>query len=269
MEQSPQVHLLSYALGDGATAFSTERGGGYSTDAYSSFNANAYCGDAPDCVERNRQLLAGTLGIPSASLVIPHQVHGTTVRLVDEVLVQAGTAQRAEMLEGVDALITRQRGVCLCVSTADCIPLVVYDPVHRAAAAIHAGWRGTLSRIAVRTLDALREAFGTSPRDCLAAIGPGISLESFEVGDEVYAAFQSEGFPMDSLATRYPSRDGCGERWHIDLPECNRRQLCDGGVKAGHIVSAGICTFIHSDRFFSARRLGVASGRILTGILLH
>lgn len=266
---SPQVHLLSYALANGVTAFSTERGGGYSTGPYASFNANAYCGDDTVSVARNRQLLATTLGIPSERLVIPHQVHGTTVRMVDETLLTADAAQRAERLEGVDALITRLPGVCLCVSTADCIPVVIYDPAHHAAAAIHAGWRGTRSRIVSHTLETLRETFGTEPQACRAAIGPGISLESFEVGDEVYDAFLAAGFPMRQIARRYPAHTGSGEKWHIDLPECNRQQLCDAGLQPENIESAGICTFLHADRFFSARRLGVESGRILTGILLR
>jgi copper oxidase (laccase) domain-containing protein len=96
-------------------------------------------------------------------------------------------------------------------------------------------------------------------------IGPGISLESFEVGDEVYEAFRKEGFPMERIACRFPAAEG--EKWHIDLWECNRQQLLSLGVPEAQIQVAGVCTYKNPDQFFSARRLGIRSGRILSGIM--
>ena len=103
--------------------------------------------------------------------------------------------------------------------------------------------------------------YGSRPCDLTAQIGPGISLDSFEVGDEVYDAFAKEGFPMEHISKR-------DEKWHIDLSECNRLQLLSLGVPAGHIAVSPICTFKQSDTYFSARRLGINSGRIFTGTLL-
>jgi len=254
------MNLLEYPIAKGVRAFSTRREGGFSRGKYASFNANAFCGDKLEAVEKNRQLLIAELGIAPDRLIIPHQVHRTEVRLIDEDFLDQEANIRAEELEGVDALITALPGVCLCVSTADCIPVVLYDPAHHAIACIHAGWRGTQQRIVEQTLAAMRKAFGTKASDCHAAIGPGISVDSFEVGDEVYEAFRQGGFEMDRIARRKG-------KWHIDLPLSNRLQLRRKGVKAANIHMSGICTYQNYKEFFSARRLGIRSGRILTGIL--
>jgi len=268
MPQPHVVSLLSYPLGRGVQAFSTERTGGFSKGDFASFNANAYCGDCAEDVASNRLLLAEQLGIEVSQLVIPHQVHGVTVRQIDDTFRTLPAARRQELLEGVDATMTRATDFCLCVSTADCIPIVVFDLAHQAIACIHAGWRGTLRRIVTHTLQAMNAAYGTRGADCMAAIGPGISKESFEVGDEVHEAFLQEGFPLDRLAARWPAREGHPAKWHIDLPLANRLQLEEAGLRDAHIHDAAICTYLHSDRFFSARRLGIHSGRILTAIRL-
>ena len=131
--------------------------------------------------------------------------------------------QRAAVLEGVDGLITAQRGVCIGVSTADCIPVLLYDPVHEVIAAVHAGWRGTVGRIVVETLSEMFRTFQTSAADLRVAIGPGISGDAFEVGNEVYETFVSAGFPMDRLAVQKPSiRNTAEQSWFIDLWEANR-----------------------------------------------
>jgi len=148
------------------------------------------------------------------------------------------------------------------VSTADCIPLLLYDPRHHAVCAIHAGWRGTVARIAEKAASAMTETYGTQPSDLVAQIGPGISLDSFEVGQEVYDAFAAAGFNMPTISKRYA-------KWHIDLPECNRQQLIASGLRADRITLSGICTYKACDTFFSARRLGIDSGRIFTGILIN
>ena len=126
-------------------------------------------------------------------------------------------------------------------------------------AAVHAGWRGTVGRIVEKTLEVMRLHYGTEGKDVVACIGPSISLESFEVGDEVYAAFEAAGFDMNRIARRY-------EKWHLDLWEANRMQLLACDVLPENIEVVGVCTFLHHEDFFSARRLGIKSGRILSGI---
>lgn len=253
--------LEEYDISPDVRAFSTHRQGGYSVGLYSSFNANSYCGDDEINVRRNRELLCSNLGISSDHLIIPHQIHQTKTLKVDDIFIRSGNEERAVLLEGIDAVITDKPGYCICVSTADCIPILIYDPVHHATASIHAGWRGTLLSICKQTLNEMFYNYGTTPQSCFAVIGPGISLKNFEVGDDVYAQFQERGFPMEQISSRY-------DKWHIDLFECNRLELLNAGITSSHIHVSGICTYENYENFFSARRLGINSGRILTGIIM-
>ena len=189
------------------------------------------------------------------------------------------------VLEGVDAIMTNLKNVCVGVSTADCIPVLLYDEEHHAVAAIHAGWRGTLARIVHKTMQEMAFAYKTEPKHLKAVIGPGISMENFEVGDEVYEAFEQAAFPMEEIAAQYPNaafKANPEERermaaegnidqplkWHINLPLCNKEILIHCGVLEENIHDCGICTFAHSDEYFSARKLGTDSGRIYTAIML-
>ena len=190
---SPQ--LTYYDMGAGVLAFSTMRQGGCSTGNYADFNINNYCGDAPEHIARNRQALAALIGVSEQHIVMPHQTHGTVVCRVD--------APPAEVLEGVDAVMTDVKGLCIGVSTADCIPILLYDAEHHAACAVHAGWRGTVQRIVQEAVRQMQAAYDSQPCQLKAVIGPGISLESFEVGDEVYQQFADAGFDMDPIARRY------------------------------------------------------------------
>ena len=256
-----QQELLFYQLGEGVTAFSTTRQGGYSEGRYGEFNINRYCGDSEEAIRQNRSLLCLHLDISDERLIMPHQVHLTEMAVIDEAFLQLSAEERLARLEGVDALMTDVAGVCIGVSTADCIPVLLFDPVHQAGCAIHAGWRGTVQRIVEKAVAKMTAVYGTHPADLVAQIGPGTHLDSFEVGDEVYDAFAREGFRMELISKKY-------EKWHIDLPECNRQQLLSAGVPASQIAVSPVCTFQQSDRFFSARRLTVNSGRIFTGIVI-
>lgn len=241
--------------------FSTTRHGGYSSGEYASFNCNSFCGDNPAAVEENRKLLCRLMPEQPRRLIIPHQTHQTETRIVDEGFLSHPEEEQRQLLEGIDALTTDCKGVCICVSTADCVPILYYDTRQQAIAAIHAGWRGSVSRIVTRTLQVMRDAYGTRGEDLVACIGPSISPDAFEVGDEVYERFRSEGFDMDCIAIRR-------EKWHINLWEANRFQLLEAGVQSENIELTGICTWMNVGDFFSARRQGIASGRILSGIML-
>lgn len=265
--------LLSYDLGKRITAFSTTRHGGVSQGNYGEININKYCGDSPEAIRENCRRLCDTLCVEPSRLVLPHQVHGKVVRTITKDFFLLSEAERLEMLEGVDAVMTNVTNACLGVSTADCIPIIIYDAEHHAACAVHAGWRGTVQRIVQAGVEAMTAAYGSNPQKLCAVIGPGISLESFEVGDEVYEAFADAGFDMQRMARRFPPLTTqrspvTKQKYHIDLWECNRQQLLDCGLSAEHIQVAGICTFQHCDDFFSARRLGISSGRIFTAFVL-
>lgn len=258
--------LLEYDLGEHVRAFSTTRQGGVSVGAYASFNANLYCGDDVQHVQQNRELLCQFLGLPFSHLLMPHQTHHDKICKIDEFFFSLSQSEREQRLEGIDALMTDLPDVCVSVSTADCIPVLLYDDVHHAVAAVHAGWRGTVSSIVRKTVERMKEVYHTDVNDVKAVIGPGISLDAFEVGDEVYDAFQSAGFPMLQIAKRYVLSEE-KTKWHIDLWEANRWELLQSGVPFLHIHLSGICTYSHNDRFFSARRAGIHSGRILNGIM--
>lgn len=254
--------LFYYDTPAAVTAFSTTRHGGISTGSYASLNVNAYCGDDAEAIAQNRRLLCTSLGLNDVSrLIIPHQIHGTTVRTIDAEFLSLNSAQRQQQLEGVDAVMTGVTGVCIGVSTADCTPIIIYDPQHHCACAVHAGWRGTVARIAEKAVVAMKQVYDSSPSHLQAWIGPGISLQSFEVGQEVYDCFEEAAFPMSLISRRY-------EKWHIDLPLCNQLQLESQGLPVSAIHQSNICTYTQADDYFSARRLGINSGRIYTGIVL-
>ena len=244
--------------------FVTTRQGGSSEGAYGSFNCSPFSGDDIECVQRNQDLLFEGMSFGRSSLVIPHQTHGCEVVVIDEAFTSLSIAEQANKLEGVDALITQQPGYCIAISTADCVPLLMYDKVNNVVAAVHAGWRGTIQNIALLTLQKMQAVFGSQPQDILACIGPSISQDSFEVGAEVYQAFAGKGYDMERISCVHPAT----HKYHIDLWEANRCQLLNFGIPAEQIEVASICTYIQHEQFFSARRLGIASGRILSGIML-
>lgn len=259
--------MLGYGLlqtFSGICHFVTTRKGGCSEGAYASFNCSPYSGDRTESVARNQQLLYEGLPQLPRRLVIPRQVHGMEILAVNRAFSQSSAEEQQRQLQGVDALITDLPGYCLCVSTADCVPLLLYDRKNRAVAAIHAGWRGTVQSIVSITLKKMAESYGTQGCDLVTAIGPSISPESFEVGDEVCDAFREKGFDMNRISFLNEATD----RYHIDLWEANRLQLLQFGVPERQIEASGICTYIHYEDFFSARRLGVDSGRIVSGIAM-
>ena len=186
------------------------------------------------------------MGLRLEDLALPRQVHSDNVCWMKE----------PGRPEQTDAVITDQSGLCVCVKTADCIPILLYDTRKRVVAAVHAGWRGTVSRIVQKTI---KRMLPESPDDLHAIIGPGISLEWFEVGDEVYEAFRTAGFPMERIAKK-------ALRWHIDLWEANRWLLEEQGVK--DIFVEGTCTRTSMD-FYSARRETINTGRNYNGIFIN
>lgn len=256
---------LLAAFGSDVSHFVTTRHGGCSKGAYATMNCTHYVGDDPDDVSRNRRILCDALPVRPLCWAIPRQVHGTAVRILRQDFLQMPAAQRENALQGVDALVTDVPGCCLCVSTADCVPILLYDPCRRVVAAVHAGWRGTVQHIVQAALGEMVRTFHVRPADVRAGIGPSISLDAFEVGDEVREAFSKAGFCMPSVSRR----DAATGKWHIDLWEAARLELLQCGLQASRVEVAGICTYRHYEQFFSARRLGAKSGRILSGIMLN
>ena len=213
-------------------------------------------------VEAFSTLRTATLPYP---VVQPHQTHTDTVALVDR------PDLTRQDLEGVDALITNLEECAIGVRTADCIPVLLYDPVRRAAGAVHSGWRGTVRRISEKTVLSMHEQFGTDPADLIAVIGPGIGPDSFQVGQEVADEFASAGFDMSQIMSdRGPRTEGdMSGGLHIDLWNAVRMTLTGAGLSDERIHTAGICTYQNNSMFFSARREGNKCGRIINSIKIH
>lgn len=250
-------------MGKGVKAFSTTRDGGVSSGAYAGFNITHYCGDSPEAVALNRATLCAWLALDDDRLLLPRQTHGDSVLCVDEAFLAHVPEERAALLHGVDAVVTNVPRLCIGVSTADCVPVLLYDAVKGCVAAVHAGWRGTLARIVEKAVWTMQQRYGCSSDAIKAVVGPSISLDAFEVGDEVYAAFRDAGFSMEGIARKY------GHKWHIDLWEANRLQLLACGLAVEAVQLSGVCTYSRCDEFFSARRLGINSGRIFSGIMVE
>lgn len=174
-----------------------------------------------------------------------------------------------EELEGYDAFITNLPGVSIGVRTADCVPILLYDPVHRVIAAVHSGWKGTVLKISQGVIDLMEEVYGSKPAELRAVIGPAIGPESFQVGEEVAGKFKDAGFPMPLIWSFQGPGDGSpmSGGHHIDLFRANAWLLERCGVPSARIQVTGIDTYTDLS-FFSARREGTACGRIINAIRL-
>ena len=192
-----------------------------------------------------------------------HQVHGSRVAIVDR------PGMTREELEGYDALVTDLPGVAIGVRTADCVPVLLYDPVKRVVAAVHAGWKGTVMHISEGVLEAMGQEFGSRPANLLASIGPSIGPDSFQVGEEVAEKFKQAGFPMNEIWSFRGPGDGTpmSGGHHIDLWKANRWLLEQAGIPSTSIQVIGIDTYT-TPSLFSARREGVSCGRITNSIKL-
>lgn len=203
--------------------------------------------------------LADALGAPEAEVVRLHQVHGARVLTFEEPPRQL----RTNVLGDGDALLTCQQNVLLTVASADCVPIVLADPVSGWIAAVHAGWRGTAARVLDAALDAL-EARGVRPEDLRAAFGPSISRERYEVGPEVVAALR--GAYRDVAVSAEAVRAGGADRAFVAVAAFNAAALRARGIRVERPISADLCTHGTSD-LPSWRRDGAATGRIMTGIV--
>jgi len=218
--------------------------------------------------QRNREKFFRAIGADRMRPLKLRQIHSDVAHLADSAL-----ASLAEPPQG-DALFTRELGLLLAVETADCVPILLADPKTRALAAIHAGWRGTLRRIAAKTLGRMQMEFGARPEDVIAALGPSIGRCCYEVGPEVAKEFQAQfpnardwfDGPFDALASDEaanplpwlsmapPGHEPPAPRVHLDLIAANRAILIAAGVAPKNISSSDYCTACRSDLFFSYRR---------------
>lgn len=214
-----------------------------------------FTGDTHDIYENNRQLLAEKLEIKSTQLVFPRQTHTNCVAEILEI-------PKNEITE-IDALVTKEKGICICVQTADCVPVLIFDPENKVIAAIHAGWRGTVNKIVEVAVQKMVKEFYCNPENFIAAIGPSISVGNYAVGNEVVQAVI--GNIPNYEKTLHKNEQG---KFHLNLWEANRQILLKNGLQHSHIEIAGKCSYSETNHFFSARKEGISTGRMVSGIML-
>ena len=257
--------------------FSSRPGGASVLEGKPALNLGFTEWDDRERVLENREKFQAALGSGEMPLITLRQFHSDVIHVAAAPRLEAPKA---------DALITGTPGLLLGVQTADCVPILLADTRRRVVAAIHAGWRGTLARIAVKTLGQMRMGFGTRPRDVVAAVGPAIGRCCYEVGPEVAQAFAAQfptaadwfDGPFEQLAhgeeplwlpwltMMPPGHVPPPPRVQLDLRASNRWQLIDAGVLEKQIGVSELCTSCRADLLFSYRREGAKTGRLMAAI---
>jgi len=240
-------------------AFST-RLGGTSPLPLEALNLTNFKGDTPENVAENRRRFLCAIGAEGAPLVTTRQTHSADRCFIKSI------EQARSFRNPCDAMMTRLRGLLLAIQTADCLPILIADPEAQVMAAIHAGWRGTASRITERTVADLMLQHGVSPRNCIAALGPTACKQCYEIGEEVIERFKTEFRYWPSLLGNFKE----GGKAHLDIRAANRQQLLLCGFSEDSIYVADYCTMHQNDLFFSHRAEGRTSangaGRLLSVI---
>jgi len=216
----------------------TSRQGGVSAGPYESLNLGLHVGDSAGAVLENRRRTAAALGAALGDLVFCNQSHGRNVHVVTAADRGRGTLSQDDAIAATDALVTSEPGIGLVVMVADCVPIVLYDPVARVLSCVHAGWRGTVARVSQAAVEAMA-ALGSEPRDIIAGIGPAISPERYQVGRDVAGQARQCFGPQRTDDVLRP--DGAG-RWLFDLWSANRIVLRDAGLRDGSIHLAAVPT---------------------------
>lgn len=225
----------------------TQRGG--VGEQYGFFNLATHVNDDESKVIQNRKILAKEIGCEFDHLIFANQTHSTNVAMVDVI--------DDTTIDNTDAMITNTKGVCLNVLTADCVPILLYDPVKQAVGVVHAGWKGTAGNIIEKTIMAMSQNFQTKSEHLLVGIGPCISKTVYEVGEEVAIQFSPECLCKKENG-----------KFNLDLVQSNINQLEAIGVLKRNIEIMRICTFQSLD-FYSARKEGLESGRFSSFVMLN
>ena len=249
------------AAGGAAHGFSTRRGG-VSQGMWASLNLGVSRGDDPDHVRENYRRFFAAIGADGGRLAVTNQVHGGVVRTVTTADLRGGPCEKAGY--EADGLMTDLPGVTLLVYSADCIPILFYDPCRRVVAAVHAGWRGTAAGIASTAVARMREVYGCNPADILAAIGPGIGPDCFETHEDVPNAMTA------ALSTAVLQHIKIKEngKFAVDLKGINATRLEQEGLLPENIAVCRECTACLGDKYWSHRRLGTNRGSMAAAIQL-
>lgn len=231
--------------------FST-RLGGVSTGCWSSMNISTTRGDAPEHVAKNRELIARAIGVCEEDFTYTHQTHTTNVAVVE-------ASDKGKHFAQTDGMITDVPGICLVTFYADCVPLYFVDPVKRVIGLSHSGWRGTVGKMGKVTVEKMAEVYGAKPENILAAVGPSICQDCYEVSEDLIfqfrAVFSEELFPV----LFYRKENG---KYQLNLWEANRQVLLEAGVKEEHMAVTNLCTHCNPEILFSHRASGNRRGNL-------
>ncbi len=248
-----------------ANGFST-RMGGASTGIYATMNFSYSREDDPAHVLENYTRMASALGVDRDRMVVSYQTHTTNVRLVTKEDAGKGVIRERDY-QDVDGLICDIPGITLVTFYADCVPLYFADPKNRAVGLSHSGWRGTVNRMGEKTLQAMKEAFGTRPEDVIACVGPSICKDCYEVGEEVVEKFR-QSFSPESWDALFQA-NGTPGKYQLDLWKANEIVLKEAGVPLSQITVTNLCTLCNHQYLFSHRKCGERRGNLAAFLGLY
>ena len=266
MNQSGVPYLTFPILDDTGlvvNGFSTKEGG-VSEGKFATMNFTFTRGDNPDHVMENYRRMAAALGVDEKRMVLSYQTHTTNVRRVTEEDAGKGIVRERDFTD-VDGLITDVPGITLVTFYADCVPLYLLDPVHKAIGLSHSGWRGTVNRMGKATIRAMSEAYGSKPEDMIACIGPSICQDCYEVGEEVAGKFREAFKERDWPQLLEEKGNG---KYQLDLWRANEIIFQEAGIPGEQIQITDICTHCNPKRLFSHRTCGNERGNLAAFLCL-
>lgn len=239
----------------------TTRTGGISSGIYSTMNLSFSRGDDPECVSENYRRIGEVLKVKPGHMVASKQTHTTNIHLVTEEDLGNGIT-RPSAYDGIDGLATDIPGIALATFFADCVPLYFVDPVHKAIGLAHSGWRGTVAGMGACMVQFMQEHFQSDPRDLVAAVGPSICVDCYEVSEEVAEQFR-EGFPEEVL-----QKGKAPGKYQLDLWKANESILLKAGILPEHLSVTDVCTCHNPEYLFSHRASHGRRGNLAAFLML-
>lgn len=230
----------------------TTRLGGVSVGNCATMNISTTRGDAPEAIEENKRRLAAAIGVLPEDMTFTHQTHTVNVAVVHE-------EDRGKRFMDTDGMITNVPGICLVTFYADCVPLYFVDPVKKAIGLSHSGWRGTVHKMGKVTVEKMVQTYGSDPKDIIAAIGPSICQDCYEVSEEVIEQFR-EHFHKDLWEKLFYQKEN--GKYQLNLWKANEEVFLESGIKKENIAVTNVCTHCNPDLLFSHRTTGNARGNL-------
>lgn len=230
----------------------TTKLGGVSTGNCATMNINPTRGDDPEAIAENKRRLAAAIGVKPEDMTFTQQTHTVNVAVVKE-------EDRGKQFLETDGLVTNVPGICLVTFYADCVPLYFVDPVKKVIGLSHSGWRGTVNKMGKVTVEKMKEVYGCDPKDILAAIGPSICQDCYEVSKDVIEQFQ-QNFDEDLWGELFYRKEN--GKYQLNLWKANEAVLLEAGITKEHLAVTNVCTHCNSDVMFSHRTTGNARGTL-------